>query len=229
MNNFNLSTRNFTRLFWSVILENSFRWNYERESFFKNLEALESLRSGAKYNTGTISMSNAWCLYSAIRYFEINSIIEIGTFIGKSTLSMAAAVDSHSDEGIIHTCDFSNDIKLPWSGKTKIIQYPNTSSHSMLSMINSDCEFYHLDGRISSSDMELFEKMNCHNAIFALDDFEGVEKGVANLSQLRSNKVFAKHILIYPCPSDILERNGLLDSSLMAMLIPVSLINFTNQ
>ena len=47
----------------------------------------------ADYNTGSISFAGSWSLYSWSKYFEPCKIVEVGTFIGKSTWSMAKALD----------------------------------------------------------------------------------------------------------------------------------------
>ena len=39
-------------------------------------------------------------------------VLEVGTFIGKSTYSMALGSDLSLSKTIIHTCDFSNNISV---------------------------------------------------------------------------------------------------------------------
>ena len=61
--------------------------------FFKNIDSLDNLRDQSSYNTGSISSTTAWLLYSTTLFFKPEKILEIGSFIGKSTFSMAYAAD----------------------------------------------------------------------------------------------------------------------------------------
>jgi len=52
----------------------------------------------------------------------------------------------------------------------------------------------YLDGRLSQPDFEPLGKIVTDQTVFVLDDFEGVEKGVANAMVLEN----ARRVLIYP-------------------------------
>lgn len=125
----NISVRQFSKIFWIQIMEGTESTLAEKEALAIKLNSLESLRNYAEYNTGSISFSAAWCIYNLTKYLKVKKIIEVGTFIGKSTISMASAIDCHFSDGEIYTCDLSNSIKLPYNGKTKIVQFQKKNIH----------------------------------------------------------------------------------------------------
>jgi len=67
------------------------------------------------------------------------------------------------------------------------------------------------------------------DAVIALDDFEGVEKGVANLMNMRAAEFIRDPVVVYPCSNELLAAHGLRDGSSTALLIPRSLIRLTAQ
>ena len=85
MNTFRLSQRLFSYIFWDSILTNTEINDGKREQLFSELFKLDKLRKKADYNTGSISNAAAWCLYCVVKYFVPQNIMEIGTFIGKSS------------------------------------------------------------------------------------------------------------------------------------------------
>ena len=228
-NYFNLSSRLLSGAFWDAVLGNSDENETEKRELLKKLKELEQLRIGADYNTGSISAASAWCLYSLVRYFGVTRAIEIGTFIGKSTVSIAAAMDRTSANSEVYTCDASNSLSIPKCTNTKVIQYEKKSSTEMLSNLEGVFDFLFLDGRIQNRDIEYLEKLLTNHCLIALDDFEGTEKGVSNLFALRQSRVFQTHFLIHPCQSSTLSALGFSSYSPLAVLIPTQLINLTAQ
>ncbi len=67
------------------------------------------------------------------------------------------------------------------------------------------------------------------NAILVLYDFEGMEKGVANLFSLRSHPRFQQLFLVPPPSLEMAEKLGFTSRSLTAVLLPPALIALTNQ
>lgn len=200
------------------------------------MASLEDLRKSADYDTGSISASSAWALYSVVSYFQPTFILEVGTFIGKSTLAMALGSDDSLMETVeIHTCDHSNAISLPNVLKTPIIQYPKKTSTEMFTEIASTAgsdkkfEMLFLDGRLEEQDIPLLSKICSPEIIVALDDFEGFEKGVANLVILRESNLLPSHVLIYPPSEPLLRTLGFFDHSTTALLIPLALLHLTAQ
>lgn len=198
------------------------------------MASLEALRKTADYNTGSISAASAWALYSLVGYFGPQRILEIGTFIGKSTLAMALAADDFGISTEIHTCDMSNSIELPAHAKTRIIQYQKHTSTQMLEKLiaaNSGGKFemLYLDGRLQNEDFPFLEKLCSPRVIVVCDDFEGHEKGVANLINARNGGLLPQHILIYPPPEPLLQKFGFCDHSTTAFVLPQAALRLTAQ
>ena len=226
--NFNLSSQLFSEAFW--------RSMFSEFDFFKSIQSdiekesldLELLRINADYNTGSISSFSAWTLFLLCRYFKVRRAIEVGTFIGRSTMFMAKAMNLQGG-GEIHTCDASNDITVALQSPTSIVQYKKQSSTEMLSALTGIFDFVFIDGRLSDADIERLAELLGSNAIVALDDFEGTEKGVANLFKLRSHPYFQKLFLIPPPTLEMGQKLGFTSRCLTAVLMPPSLITLTNQ
>jgi len=230
MNTLNISTRRLSKIFWEIILSDTEELSTKKDELNNFLKKLNELRKNADYNTGSISFSSAWCLYKLIRHFKPKRIIEIGTFIGKSTISMCQAQDDEDiKEAEIFTCDFSNDITLPWNGKTKIYQFQKKSSTEMLKKLTGSFDFCFFDGRLSEEDLMLLSNLITNETIIGLDDFEGMEKGVINLINLRRIPILQKYILIYPPSEDMLKQYQFTSNALTGLLIPPGIINLVNQ
>jgi predicted O-methyltransferase YrrM len=231
MNTINLSVRIISEIFWKKIFnEDELVTSSIKTKLFDDLISLEKLRDQADYNTGSISMAQAYTLYLFLKYFKPEKIIEVGTFIGRSTLSMANAIDTYSTNGVIHTCDMSNNILLPWTGKTSITQYPKTKSLEMIKKLKDEFDLIFLDGRISLEEVGLLENLISKQTIIILDDFEGMEKGVINLTKLRRLHKLNDHFQINPPTEKLLKSyNFFRTHSLMGALVPLSLFKFTNQ
>lgn len=168
----------------------------------------ETRRSRALYNTGTIS--EAACLYlrALCARFAPAVAIEIGTFIGTSTLAIAA----HA--GRVFTCDKDNDCLR--STKT-ITTYPrHRSTHMLADLVHKGirASFFFFDGRIQIEDLRLIEMLSLPGTVYAFDDHEGEEKGVINVRRLWPTLL--GYTLIPPPP-----RVGNLDSTTtIACLVP---------
>jgi hypothetical protein len=226
---FNLSVRVFSQAFWVTVLQNSTHWSDSKIDLIRAINQLDQLRSQADYNTGSIPAASAWCLYSVVRYFKVNSALEIGTFIGKSTTAIALAMDHEGQSGVIHTCDGSNAIAIPYNGNCRIEQYMKKTSTEMFKGLGGAYNFAHFDGRIQREDIPYLRQLFHPSAIIALDDFEGMEKGVANLMLMREHDLMSNHFLVYPCQASLTRELGFSDESTTAVLLPKSLISYTNQ
>ena len=229
MKNLRLSQIQFSRVFWEVIFSHSGDFAVQQERLASKLQSLERGRTDADYNTGSIGFATAWSLYSLTRYFCPSKIAEVGTFIGKSTISMAMALDDAGLTGReIFTCDYSNDIDLPWAGAARVTQYKRQSSADMFRTL-FDIDFIFLDGRLNPEDFPLIKEKVKKNALIVLDDFEGVEKGVANVMNIRNSGVFNQCTLIYPPERAKLESIGLIGDAPVAVMLPAELIQLVPQ
>ena len=180
MRQFSISQAVLSEAFWNRIFGSVEDITHRQTDFKISLAAQDNLRSFADYNTGSITFCAAWSLYSLTSYFTPSNISEIGTFIGKSTISMALALDHSGSPGIIQTCDVSNGSDLNWSGKTKIIQHFKTKSSDMMIGIDSPQDLLFVDGRLSETDLDVMQTEKFENCIFVFDDTEGAEKGAIN-------------------------------------------------
>ena len=130
MKNININPSDLSVIFWNKILENSYlKSEIYREEFFSKIDSLDKLRVKSDYNTGSITSTTSWLLYSLVIYFKPETIIEVGSFIGKSIISMALGADTYKEEyeSKIYCCDMSNDITLPKLSLTKITQFNKTT------------------------------------------------------------------------------------------------------
>jgi hypothetical protein len=232
MNKLRVNRYHFSRLFWNVILHHSEAFLHDGWSKLRNeLYCLERHRKSAAYNTGSINLSAAFVLYALCNYFRPKSAAEVGTFIGKSTLSMARAMEG-TDDASIHTCDYSNDIDLELPTSVKIFQHKRKSSTDMFNHIKQamlQIDLLALDGRLSNEDLGIIKFFTHSNTIVVLDDFEGVEKGVANTHLLLNNPQFKNHFLLYPPEITSLRPLSFLAGCTTAVLLPLSLIAYTPQ
>ena len=232
----NINSFDLSSIFWKKILDNSFlKIKPYQTKFFEKIDSLDKLRIHSSYNTGSISSTTAWLLFSIILFFKPKIILEIGSFIGKSTFSMALAADFNLTEGEcdIFCCDYSNEIEFPNLTKTKIKQFHKTSSAEMFRRVDADLniDLIHVDGRLEVEDCLLLKDRINNNTLFIIDDFEGNEKGVANLFNLINNKVISRstYCVIYPIDNFVAKTYGLVEKSTTAVLLPIKFLKITSQ
>lgn len=233
---FRLSPDFLSDVVWRQVFENvEVELPDSRRRLEDIIAACERTRVGMDYNTGSISLASALCLYALVRFVRPQVIFEIGTFIGRSTLSMAAAVDVNGTDSRIYTCDGSNVAQLPVAQvKCPITTYSKTMSHDALNAFAQEdrqIDLMHIDGRISGVDLEIISRVASPHTIYALDDFEGIEKGVFNWSLMRQHPVFARHCLIYPAKPKLIDQisGGVIARSITALAVPMEGFRFSNQ
>jgi len=228
-----LTPRNLSDLVWEQWLEGVEEDLPKiRARLHEMFDACEQTRTKMDYNTGSITLSAALALHLLVRNVQPVSVFEVGTFIGKSTLSMALAMDANGRGGQIFTCDGSNDFHVPKLSQVSIKGFPKATSTAALEELarsGARLDMLHLDGRLSTRDIELIEQIADPKAILAIDDFEGVEKGVANLSLLRGRGFFGQHILVYPMTGRVLDKLGCITPNTTALYMPMSALTFTYQ
>lgn len=208
----NLNRKRTSRIIWETLLENVV--SHPKAPWVEQLNMLDALRATAK-PTGSVSFATFWCLYAVVQAYKPRRVAEVGTYIGKSTLALV------SGGAEVHTCDYSNDVKLPF----KVNQYPMTSSTDMFAKLQPAIDLLFLDGRLEKEDLSHIGRLLHSQSIVALDDFEGIEKGVANAMK------FTYHgaMLVYPPEREVLERHGIPDDSTLALILPHGLVQLTNQ
>jgi hypothetical protein len=196
-------------------------------------QACEETRGKMAYNTGSISPSTGIALYALARRLAPRQVFEIGTFIGKSTVAMALGTeDAGVRDATIYTCDMSNDFHLEHRGPTRIVGHARKGSTQALTEVAGKgalIDLFHFDGRLAEPDIALLGRVARPNAVFAIDDYEGAEKGVANVSVLKAQPALRNHILAYPPDRQLLARFGLNSRCLTAVLLPAGMFGFTSQ
>lgn len=179
----------------------------------------DELREQADFNTGSLDRGDVADLQEIVSHFQPVTVAEVGTFIGRSTAAMSTVM---RDGGMIHTCDVSNDIKLPLLSNTVgVCQYPKQTSTQMFqSLVGSGTrvDLFYIDGRLAADDLPLIKKLMHDRTVFVCDDFVGVEKGVANAMNLLAGLGAPFYTLIYP---RLMRKT--------AMLVPNTLLQFTAQ
>ncbi len=236
MNPLLINQNNFSTLFWKIVLSSR---NGLQKKDFENLSneilSLQSLRTQADYNTGTISPKSALWLFLLTRYFKPTTIAEVGTFIGTSGLSMVRGVDSNNATVAFYSCDVSNSIDIPYNGSSTVEFFKKSDSTQMFRQLKERGivpDMLHIDGRLNQDDFPMLVDLKIMDAIVLLDDFEGIEKGVANAFALQG--ITSKsHVMIYPpkpedCCSDDLDE-FFPGTCTTAVLLPLKVLNFTRQ
>lgn len=215
MNPLQLNRRMVSKLFWEVVksYDRSHFWPLPADHYF------DQLRASADYNTGSLTRDDMMDLIVICNYFKPRVIAEVGTFIGRSTYALAVG---SGKAATVYTCDASNDIPLPDMppDAAKVVRHPRESSVEMFNkMLSAEfggrVDMFFIDGRVSEADRLLMEKLSHPKTVIVLDDFEGVEKGVANGMLLGTSD----HILIYPRTPD----------GKTALLVPIQLLQLTAQ
>ena len=209
MNVIQIGRKRLSEIVWNLIDEEvgDVPWR----EIEKILVSQNQLRYRADYKTGSLPEEDAGELYRIIKFFQPDAVAEVGTYIGVSTLTINLAKERLLD---IYTCDLSNDIDLDIPN---IFQYRKIPSHEMFKELADKgvkIDLVYLDGRLGQQDVEPLNKIIHERTVFVMDDFEGVEKGVANAMMLESTS----RVLIYP-------REG----RRTAMSIPLSILQIVPQ
>jgi predicted O-methyltransferase YrrM len=223
-----------SKCFWEVIYQHI---RYSPDIAVHSAEILETTRNiqtAFPYGlAGSIDRRAIEELIAIARYFSPRRACEVGTYIGRSALSIIAG----SNDSLVeyNTCDYSFDqFQLPrksveqFSLRSKIKYYPKKSSTEMFESISSlvqspSIDFFYIDGRLGSKDVGLIRQLMTEDAVFVLDDFEGVEKGVVNALTLSTQLKG----LILVRPSSPLIGSGFAGKT--ALLIPSTLLRVTKQ
>ena len=231
---FRLNPAVFSSVLWNDVLsEIELELPAVGDRLARAWQPCEASRARMAYNTGSISPSTGVALYALARRLAPRTVFEVGTFIGKSTVAMALGLeDAGVRDGVIHTCDMSNDFHLQHSGTTRMVGYPRKGSTEALAEAaagGAQVDLFHFDGRLADADIALLGRIAKPNAVFALDDYEGGEKGVANAALLKAQPALRQHILAYPPERELLGGFGLRSRCPTAVLLPPSLFGFTAQ
>jgi predicted O-methyltransferase YrrM len=161
----------------------------------KNFAYCETLREKADFNTGSISEKAAMCLRGLTEHFKPEVVVEVGTFIGNSTLSMKA--------GHIYTCDYVNDC---FQSRKNITTFPFKTSTEMLVDLHNEkqilVDMFFFDGRLHILDLTLILSLSHRNTVYVFDDYNyrkgnRLNKGMINARVLMP--CLPEHKLYDPC------------------------------
>ena len=219
-------------------------WNELFCSIYRD-EALSDSKISAKVTgplvkdfptiAGSISIDSGMYLWLLMKYFTPKYVCEIGTYIGRSTLSIAFGGSETIQK--IYTCDGTYDcmnfkdfdlslIDVRKVNAINTIEYfGKTMSTDLLRKLHNDgvtVDLVFIDGRIGADDCSLLTQVCSDDCVFVLDDFDGVEKGVVNAVMLRG--VFKSHILLEP---PFLDKKGVPLN--LAVLVPSKILTLTRQ
>lgn len=235
MNSINLSSPELSPIIWKRIIENtSLELSQTVDELLKHYKNLDSYVSKMDYQTGSISALSGITLYMLAKYFQPSKVFEVGTFIGRSTVSMALGISQYCDNGIVYTCDKDNDFyldelklrcEIQGMGKTL-----STEALKKVSEREDSMDLFYFDGRIQNSDLKYIAQLSGENTILVVDDFEGIEKGVINCILLKNLPCFSSYFLIHPCPVEFFnffESYG--SRSMTALLVPPTIFQLTSQ
>lgn len=177
--------------------------------------------------TGSMSLEATKLLWLLGRYFAPKVIVEVGTYIGRSTAALFMGARPTIQK--LYTCDATFDAWDPGhlSAAGEVEYFGKTTStqmfeHLVARAVKADIVF--LDGRLQPADLNLLTALSTANTVFLLDDFEGLEKGVVNGLKIRDH--FPQLVLIPPeSPQDSFSQK----TGRIAMLVPPGLIRISRQ
>jgi hypothetical protein len=171
--------------------------------------ANEPRRKLAKYNTGSITIPQMCQLRALTVKQRPATIIEIGTFIGNSTLAMQAT--QH-----VYTCDSHNDCLRPRPGLHLFPYWKSTRMFRHLVGAGVKADLFFFDGRIQRDDLDLIRRLSSDRTLYVFDDYLEHQKGVIN-AKLLGATVPEGWILVEP-------DHRLAGSSTLAALVPKALL-----
>ena len=177
--------------------------------------------------TGSMSLEATKLLWLLGRYFSPKVVVEVGTYIGRFTAALFMGARPAIEK--LYTCDATFDAwdpghlasagEIEYFGKTTSTQM---FEHLVATGVKADLFF--LDGRLQDTDLVLLPSLVHNKAVFLLDDFEGLEKGVINGIKLRD--IYPNLILIRPNRK---ATDGHHESPPLAVLLPPEVLQLSRQ
>ena len=177
--------------------------------------------------TGSMSLEATKLLWLLGRYFSPKVIVEVGTYIGRSTAALYMGARPAIEK--LYTCDATFDAWDPGhlASAGEIEYFGKTTSTQMFEQLVSrgvKADLFFLDGRLQDGDLSLLPSMTHTKTVFMLDDFEGLEKGIINGIKLRD--IYPNLILIRPNGK---SPDGNQESPPLALLVPTEILQLSRQ
>lgn len=127
----------------------------------------EARRVHSDYNTGSITAFEAGLLWALADATHARTVVEVGTFIGTSTVALSRGADVRD----VYTCDSSNDC-LP---ATDVLHpYPRWTSTEMfhhLVKIGVQADLCFFDGVLRRDDVRLLQAITHAGTVCAVHDY----------------------------------------------------------
>lgn len=149
----------------------------------------ERRRELAKFKTGTIPVETALLLRGLCRWIRPRIVVELGTFIGTSTLALEAS--EH-----LYTVDRDNDCLSSTETRTC---HPGQSGSQMFDALIAKgvkVDLFFFDGRLQEGDVHRVLKLSHPHTVYTFDDYNGKEKGVVNLGKMAT--MLPNHAIVEP-------------------------------
>jgi predicted O-methyltransferase YrrM len=137
----------------------------------------------------SVGIDTAYWLFCLTHYYKPEMVVEIGTYKGRSAHAMALGMT----KGSIWTCDAEVNDPILWDHTDIRFERYNMLSTAMLAKLKAPVDLFFFDGRIQRDDVEHIKRLSHENTVYVLDDFEGLNKGVANAFMLYSHE---DHVLV---------------------------------
>lgn len=132
---------------------------------------------------GSASFADCLFLYLCVLEYRPQTIFEIGTWIGTSSVFMTEAL-AQIGSGTVHTCDV-NDYRVIPEQYTNIV-FHHTHSSRALDDIDAPIDFVFADGTVTPATAWKLRSAFQENGVFATHDFKPpIDKGVQNLLLMR--------------------------------------------
>ena len=145
-----------------------------------------------KRGDATISDYTGRMLKKLAHLFKPKLVYEVGTYTGRSASAMMEGMDG----GHIHTCDATHDLFQSQG----IIQFFRGMSTEMFNSPHEKADFIFLDGRLPADDLPHIMRLSHPDTVIAFDDFEVIEKGIANAMLLQG----LGKLIVVPEPGETL-------------------------
>ncbi|MFL2502378.1 MAG: hypothetical protein ACJ0Q1_05600 [Luminiphilus sp.] len=177
--------------------------------------------------TGSMSLEATKLLWLLGCYFAPKVVIEVGTYIGRSTAALFIGARPAIEK--LYTCDATFDAWDPGhlTSAGEIEYFGKTTSTQMFEHLVSrgvKADLFFLDGRLQDADLNLVPSIMHNKTVFLLDDFEGLEKGVVNGIKLRD--IYPNLILIRP---NAKAPDSGQESPPLALLVPPEVLQLSRQ
>lgn len=133
------------------------------------------------------STSNADCYFLAllVKKFKPVNILEIGTFVGKSTFSLACAAENNKQKFSIDTIDIQKKVIKNKFRKFTQIKFYNGHSNIILPKLKKKYDLIFIDANLDDLTTVEIKKRCKKNTLIVLHDFcPPVDKGVYDLFYL---------------------------------------------